>query len=104
MPAAYRKLDEIPFDFERRRLSVVVDGPGDRRRLITKGAPEGVLRLLRDVRATAAGPAPARRRGPRAVRGAVCQDSQSEGFRVLAVAYRAVAGAGRVPAPPTSAT
>jgi Mg2+-importing ATPase len=39
-----RKLDEIPFDFERRRVSVVVEAKG-RRLLITKGAPENVLPL-----------------------------------------------------------
>nr|WP_218575394.1 HAD-IC family P-type ATPase [Limnoglobus roseus] len=39
---AFRKVDEIPFDFERRRLSVAVDGPAGRQ-LITKGSPEGVL-------------------------------------------------------------
>jgi Mg2+-importing ATPase len=38
----YRKIDEIPFDFERRRLSVVVEHGGERL-LITKGAPEGVI-------------------------------------------------------------
>jgi Mg2+-importing ATPase len=38
----YRKIDEIPFDFERRRLSVVVEHSGERL-LITKGAPEGVI-------------------------------------------------------------
>jgi Mg2+-importing ATPase len=38
----YRKLDEIPFDFERRLLSVVV-ARGDERFLITKGAPESVI-------------------------------------------------------------
>jgi P-type Mg2+ transporter len=45
--AGYRKIDEIPFDFERRRLSVVVeppDAPG-RYLLIAKGAPEGLLAL-----------------------------------------------------------
>src|SRR5579885_1079907 len=36
-----RKRDEIPFDFERRRLSVVLEAD-QRRRLITKGAPESV--------------------------------------------------------------
>src|SRR6185295_1901421 len=43
--ADYHKVDEIPFDFERRRLSVVVDTPGPRGRrlLITKGAPESIL-------------------------------------------------------------
>jgi len=37
-----RKLDEIPFDFERRRLSIVVEDGGERL-MITKGAPESVL-------------------------------------------------------------
>lgn len=35
------KIDEVPFDFERRRESVVVD-EGAKRLLITKGAPEAV--------------------------------------------------------------
>jgi Mg2+-importing ATPase len=38
----YRKIGEIPFDFERRRLSIVVERAGERT-LITKGAPESVL-------------------------------------------------------------
>ena len=38
----YQKIDEIPFDFERRRVSIVVDHKGERL-LITKGAPESVL-------------------------------------------------------------
>jgi Mg2+-importing ATPase len=41
----YTKCDEIPFDFERRRLSVVVERQAQRI-LITKGAPEGFLPLL----------------------------------------------------------
>jgi Mg2+-importing ATPase len=41
----YSKRDEIPFDFERRRLSVVVERQSERI-LITKGAPEGFLPLL----------------------------------------------------------
>ena len=36
-------VDEIPFDFQRRCLSVVVVEDGRRRLLITKGAPESVL-------------------------------------------------------------
>jgi len=40
--ASYRKVDEIPYDFERRRLSVVLEHDS-KRLLITKGAPEGVL-------------------------------------------------------------
>jgi magnesium-transporting ATPase (P-type) len=38
----YRKLDEIPFDFERRRQSVVIETSGERL-MITKGAPESVI-------------------------------------------------------------
>ncbi len=40
--SSYRKLGEIPFDFERRRLSVVVKQNGEPL-LICKGAPESVL-------------------------------------------------------------
>ena len=36
----YSKVDEIPFDFSRRMMSVVVDGPDGERQLLTKGAPE----------------------------------------------------------------
>jgi Mg2+-importing ATPase len=39
--ADWTKLDEIPFDFERRRLSVVVERDGERL-LITKGAPDAL--------------------------------------------------------------
>jgi len=38
----YLKIDEIPFDFERRRVSILV-GHANERLLITKGAPESVL-------------------------------------------------------------
>jgi Mg2+-importing ATPase len=38
----YEKRDEIPYDFERRRLSIVVERQS-RRLLITKGAPEGIF-------------------------------------------------------------
>ena len=40
----YRKTDEIPFDFERRRLSITVETEKDNQHLlITKGAPESIL-------------------------------------------------------------
>jgi len=39
----YSKVDEIPFDFSRRMMSVVVEGPGGERQLLTKGAPEAVF-------------------------------------------------------------
>src|SRR5580700_1242034 len=40
----WRKIDEVPFDFERRRVSVLVEH-GGQRRLIVKGAAEDLLRL-----------------------------------------------------------
>jgi P-type Mg2+ transporter len=42
--AAWRKIDELPFDFERRRVSVLAETDGERL-LIVKGAPEDILRL-----------------------------------------------------------
>jgi len=38
----YAKVDEIPFDFERRVMSVVVSTPGGGIQLVCKGAPEAV--------------------------------------------------------------
>ncbi len=40
--SAWTKIDEVPFDFERRRISVLVDSPRGRL-LIVKGAPEDIL-------------------------------------------------------------
>jgi Mg2+-importing ATPase len=39
----YKKLDEIPFDFTRRMMSVLVEDPEGKRILLTKGAPEEVF-------------------------------------------------------------
>jgi len=39
----FSKVDEIPFDFTRRMMSVVVEGPDGQRELLTKGAPESVF-------------------------------------------------------------
>ncbi|MGD0073722.1 MAG: magnesium-translocating P-type ATPase [Candidatus Binataceae bacterium] len=41
--ADYSKADEIPFDFSRKMMSVVVATPGGTHRLICKGAPESVF-------------------------------------------------------------
>ena len=42
---AFRKIDEIPFDFQRRRMSVILEGPGHKHLLICKGAVEEILSL-----------------------------------------------------------
>ncbi len=81
------KIDEIPFDFIRRRVSVVVEYKGQRL-VVSKGAPEEILKIcafcetdeiLTDF-------------------GNVCQatfeqrynDLSAQGYRVLAVAYKKV--------------
>ncbi|MBL8204539.1 MAG: magnesium-translocating P-type ATPase [Blastocatellia bacterium] len=84
----YRKLDEIPFDFERRRLSVVVENSGERT-LITKGAPESVLACCRSYESDA-------QQLPldetaRVQCQATFQQLSANGYRTLAVGYRQVA-------------
>ena len=86
--AGYAKVDEIPFDFERRVMSVVVSTPAGGRLLVCKGAPEAIYArcgsffLDGTVR-------PLEHAVPRSL--AREFDSLSaEGFRVLAVATRDV--------------
>src|SRR5260370_39776361 len=43
----YSKVDELPFDFSRRMMSVAVELPGGERQLLTKGAPEAVFARCR---------------------------------------------------------
>ncbi len=84
---AYRKIDEIPFDFERRRVSIVVEREAERS-LITKGAPESVLPVCSRYELNgqqAPLDAYSRARGETTYR-----DLCARGFRVLAVAYAAV--------------
>jgi Mg2+-importing ATPase len=82
----YSKFDEIPFDFQRKMMSVVVETPEKKHRLICKGATEEVYKrctqfalgekihpidpvLINDLRDE-------------------YQDLSADGFRVLAIAYR----------------
>jgi len=41
----YKKIDEIPFDFSRRRLSVIVSDENNKLQMITKGAVEEILSI-----------------------------------------------------------
>ncbi|WMC92860.1 magnesium-translocating P-type ATPase [Kineothrix sp. MB12-C1] len=41
--AAYTRIDEIPFDFSRRRMSVVLEDKSGKRQLVTKGAVDEML-------------------------------------------------------------
>ena len=84
--AAYSKVDEIPFDFSRKMMSVVVSTPAGKDRLVCKGAPESVFDrctqfeldgevypmdrlLLEDLKEE-------------------YDELSADGFRVLAIAYR----------------
>lgn len=86
-----RKLDEIPFDFERRRLSVAVEDPAGTW-LITKGAPEPILALC--AAWEAGGEARTLDDAARARCRHTYEALSADGFRVLAVAQR------RLTAPP----
>ena len=84
----YAKIDEIPFDFERRVMSVVVAAPDGRRRLVCKGAPEAVYARCGSF-ALDGSIHPIEHEVPRSLV-AEFERLSAEGFRVLAVATRDV--------------
>ena len=47
--ADYKRVDEIPFDFARRRMSVVLESKNGKRQLITKGAVEEIISICKYV-------------------------------------------------------
>lgn len=81
----YQKIDEVPFDFTRKRLSVIAECEGERA-LIAKGAPEEILRVCSHCEL------------PDQISDMSSElrekiekkhyDLSSEGFRVLAVSYK----------------
>ena len=86
--AGYVKREEVPFDFDRRRVSIVVDQKDAGRLLIAKGAPEGILPLSDNYEAE--GRVLPADDGARARCQQTYQDLSRQGFRVLAIAYRQV--------------
>ncbi len=83
---AFRKVDEIPFDFSRRRMSVVVAGDNAHHLLICKGAVEEILAACASVRhgGTTEPIEPKLLAHIRAVTAAL----NEEGLRVIAVASK----------------
>ena len=84
----WRKLDELPFGFERRRVSVLAEHAG-RHLLVIKGAPEDVLAACTSIE-RASGTAPL----DDATRAAARERFEAlgrAGMRVLAVAWRELA-------------
>jgi len=86
---AWRKIDEVPFDFERRRVSVLVE-EGASRLLVVKGAPEDILRLSVSYEAEGEGNARLMDEAARAGINAQFDALGREGFRVLGIASRRV--------------
>ena len=92
--SGWTKIDEVPFDFERRRVSVLVERGADRL-LIVKGAPEDVLRLCTHYECDSCLRPPDGRQQPKTfdteaqaqVR-ALFDRLGADGFRVLAVATK----------------
>lgn len=84
----YQKIDEIPFDFQRRRMSVIVEKNQLSHLLICKGAVEEILDICdrfqqsEHIRPLKPLQMEATRRVVRAL--------NDDGFRVIAVAYREV--------------
>lgn len=91
--SGYRKLDEIPFDFERRRLSIVVEQEG-KRLLLTKGSPESILVLCQKYQTSGTTGASAQVHAfdlDSSASSAKTYEMLSEqGYRVLAIASREV--------------
>lgn len=86
--SAYRKVDELPFDFERRRLSVVVQDVERNHLLVCKGAVEEMLAVSTQVwDGTASRPLD---EADREALAETARDYNRDGFRVLLVATREI--------------
>ncbi len=86
---SYTKVDEVPFDFSRRRMSVVVKSAEGKEEMITKGAIEEMLAVCSHVDAGAGAP-------PEAITAELrdnilkkVQGYNEEGMRVLGIAHKA---------------
>lgn len=87
---SWRKIDEVPFDFERRRVSVLVD-QGEKRLLVVKGSPEDILRLSTQYAlGEAQGAQPLDEKALASIQ-ALHDSLGREGFKVLGIAWRPVA-------------
>jgi Mg2+-importing ATPase len=85
----WKKLDELPFDFTRRRMSVLLDDGDGGRLLVCKGAAEEVLAACTRVRAgTADGDDLALDTAARTRALALMASLNGEGLRLVAVACR----------------
>lgn len=87
--SAWKKIDEVPFDFERRRVSVLLD-KGNGRLLVVKGAPEEIIGLCASYEEQGNAAQVRLDKAAREKIQAVHADLEKEGFRVLGIAWREV--------------
>ncbi|MCX6873190.1 MAG: magnesium-translocating P-type ATPase [Verrucomicrobia bacterium] len=93
--AKYRKIDEIPFDFVRRRMSVVVEDDSGLNTLICKGAVDEVMSCC--TRVEVKGELIEVMPEHDAKRRQLADDLNAQGFRVIALAYKQMPGASDEP-------
>jgi P-type Mg2+ transporter len=86
----FRKIDEIPFDFQRRRMSVIVEDKQNQHILICKGAVEEIMRL--SPRVEVGGKVLEVQPEHDAHRKKLVQGLNEQGFRVVAVAFKIIPG------------
>ena len=91
MKEKYRKIDEIPFDFVRRRMSVVVEDETGLNTLICKGAVDEVMSLC--TRVEVEGEVIEVLPEHDAKRRQLADDLNGQGFRVIALAYKTMPNA-----------
>jgi Mg2+-importing ATPase len=86
----HKKLDEIPFDFTRRMMSVMVEDPDGKAILLTKGAPEAVFQQCSHFELNGK----LSQMDPELMTGlkAEYESLSEDGFRVLAVARKELSG------------
>ncbi|MDD5342479.1 MAG: magnesium-translocating P-type ATPase [Patescibacteria group bacterium] len=82
----YKKIDEIPFDFVRRRMSVVVEIGAGEHLLICKGAVEEVLARSRWVEVN--GQIKKLEKHHHVSKNELVNQLSAEGFRMIALSYR----------------
>ncbi|TFW73022.1 magnesium-translocating P-type ATPase [Methylotenera oryzisoli] len=85
----WKKVDEVPFDFERRRVSVLIDN-GESRWLIVKGAPDEIIGLCSHYELEGAKNSEVLDEASRLLLRIEQHKLEEDGFRVLGIAWRKV--------------
>ncbi|OWY38206.1 magnesium-translocating P-type ATPase [Xenophilus sp. AP218F] len=87
-PQGYDKVDELPFDFVRRRLSVIVSDPRGGQLMVSKGAVEEMLAVSSHIQDQHGQRVLNAEERARLIRQS--QEYNAEGYRVLVVATREI--------------